>query len=243
MSGLKDRPAAITIMKIRHPLIIKWIGLLGAWVIRLYTATLCLRIRRVGPDVDPRHGRFQARCIFALWHEGLLLPCSPFGNRKLACLISQHADGEIIARICRHAGFSVIRGSSTRGGTGALRQMLRASTTHHFVVLPDGPRGPRRQFEMGVIFLASRTGMPLVLAGIGYDRPWRLRTWDRFAVPRPWSRAVVLFGDPVYVPGDATRTVMEEFRLRAEETLNALTAQAERLAEGARFGYPGKSAG
>ena len=168
-----------------------------------------------------------------------MLPCIPYASRKLACLISQHRDGEIIARICRHVGFSVIRGSSTRGGTQALRQMMRASEKHHFVVLPDGPRGPRRQFEPGVVFLASKTGMPIVLIGVGYDRPWRLPTWDRFAVPRPWSRAVLLFSAPMHVPSGIDRDLLERYRRSAEQTLNDTTALAERLAEGRRIGYSG----
>src|ERR1043166_2728954 len=225
-------------MKIRHPLIIKWISLLGAWIIRLYCATFCLRIREVGVHVDPRD-RLPRRYIYAFWHEGLLLPSVAFGRRRNACLISQHAEGEIIARICRHVGFSVIRGSTTRGGTQALRQMLRASLQYNLALRPDGPRGPRRRFEPGVIFLASRTGLPIVLIGVGYERPWRLSTWDRFAVPRPWGRAVMLFGAPLEVPANLDRVAMEDYRLRAEDALNQLTAQAERLAEGREIGYPG----
>ncbi len=118
--------------------------------------------------------------------------------------------------------------------------MIRLAEKHHFAVLPDGPRGPRRHIELGLIFLAARTGLPLVLAGIGYDRPWRMPTWDRFAVPRPWSRAVILTAEPLFVPADATRAQMEEYRKRAEATLNGLTTLAEKLAEGGAIGYPGK---
>lgn len=227
-------------MKIRNLWLIKCIGLVGAWLIRVYAGTICYRYRPLGPNVNPRQPGLKGRYIYAFWHETVLLPCYAFGRRKILCLISEHADGEMIAQVCRHVGFGVVRGSTSRGAVRALRTMIRLSEKHHFAVLPDGPRGPRRHIELGLIFLAARTGLPLVLAGIGYDRPWRMPTWDRFAVPRPWSRAVILTGEPLFVPPDATRPQMEEYRKQAEATLNGLTTLAEKLAEGGAVGYPGK---
>jgi lysophospholipid acyltransferase (LPLAT)-like uncharacterized protein len=227
-------------MKIRNPWVIKCVSFVAAWVIRLYMGTICFRYRPMGLDINPRRRDLQGRYIYAFWHETVLLPCYAFGRRKILCLISEHADGEMIAQICHHVGFGVVRGSTTRGAVKALRTMIRLAEKHHFAVLPDGPRGPRRHIELGLIFLAARTGLPLVLAGIGYDRPWRMPTWDRFAVPRPWSKAVILTEEPLFVPADTTRAQMEEFRKLAEETLNRLTAAAEKLAEGGSVGYPEK---
>jgi lysophospholipid acyltransferase (LPLAT)-like uncharacterized protein len=227
-------------MKIRNRWLIKCIGFVGAWVIRFYMSTICFRYRPIAVDVNPRRRDLQGRYIYAFWHETVLLPCYGFGRRKILCLISEHADGELIAQVCRHVGFGVVRGSTTRGAVKALRTMIRLAEKHHFAVLPDGPRGPRRHVELGLMFLASRTGLPLVLAGIGYDRPWRMPTWDRFAVPRPWSRAVIITGEPLVVPANATRAQMEEYRKQAEATLNGLTAQAEKLAEAGSVRYPGK---
>jgi lysophospholipid acyltransferase (LPLAT)-like uncharacterized protein len=218
-------------MKIRNPWVIKWIGLVGAWLIRIYLGTICYRYRSMGTDVNPKRPGLKGHYIYAFWHETVLLPCYAFGRRNILCLISEHADGEMIAQICHHVGFGVIRGSTSRGAVKALRTMIRLAEKYHFAVLPDGPRGPRRHIELGLIFLAARTGLPLVLAGIGYDRPWRMPTWDRFAVPRPWSKAVIVTGDPLAVPADASRAQMEELRRQAEDTLNALTEQAEKLAE------------
>ncbi len=218
-------------MRIRNPLVIKWIGLIGALVIRLYAATLCLRFRAVGQNTDPRRRDLPGRYIYAFWHETVFLPAAEFGRRDLVCLISEHADGELIAQIVRHTGYGVVRGSTTRGGARALRKMIRLSERNHFAVLPDGPRGPRRRLEQGLIYLAARTGLPLVLAGIGYDRPWRLPTWDRFAVPRPWSKVVIIISEPLHIPPGLNRAQMEEFRQQAEATLNGLTRRAEKLAE------------
>jgi lysophospholipid acyltransferase (LPLAT)-like uncharacterized protein len=218
-------------MKIRNPWVIKWVGLLGGWLIRVYFTTLCVRYRSLGRNANPRQKARTDRYIYAFWHETVFLPCAGYARRNILCLISQHADGEIIAQVCRHAGWGVVRGSTSRGGVEALRRMIRLSERYSFAVLPDGPRGPRRHVELGLIYLAARTGLPLVLAGIGYDRPWRMPTWDRFAVPRPWSRAVLLTSDPITVPPNLSRAEMEECRRRTEETLNALTVRAEKLAE------------
>lgn len=229
-------------MKIRNRWVIRWIGLLGALVLRLYLGTLRLRYRQQVADTDPLRRDQQGRYIYAFWHENLLLPCL-FGHRRLHVLISEHADGEMIALACHHLGFSLIRGSSTRGGVRALRKMLGAMKKGHVTVVPDGPRGPRRHVEPGLLYLAARTGMPIVPAGVGYDRPWRLKTWDRFAVPRPFSKAVLLLAEPILVPGDADRRTLDEYAGRVEAALNEATAAAEALAEGRPVGRPAAVSG
>jgi lysophospholipid acyltransferase (LPLAT)-like uncharacterized protein len=108
--------------------------------------------------------------------------------------------------------------------------MIRASRNCHIAVVPDGPRGPRRHVELGLVYLAARTGLPLVLMGIGYDRPWRLKTWDRFAVPRPWSRAVLVTLPPVQIPADSGKEQLEAYRQQVEQSLNDVNDYAERLA-------------
>jgi lysophospholipid acyltransferase (LPLAT)-like uncharacterized protein len=218
-------------MKIRHPLILKWIGFLGAWLIRLYGSTLCYRYRPLGPNRVPQHGKVRGRAIYVFWHEYIVLPCYQYARRDILVLISQHADGEMIAQVCRHVGFGTVRGSKSRGGMEALRKMIRARDNFHIAVMTDGPRGPRRHVELGLIFLAAKTGLPLVAVGVGYDRPWRLNTWDRFAVPRPWSRTVVVTHDDLLVPPDADRDTLERYRREMEDRMNAVTTVAERLAE------------
>ncbi len=217
-------------MKIRNPWIIKWIGFLGALLIRLYIGTLAYRYRPIGPNMNPLRRGFQGRFIYAFWHENILLPCYHYARRDIRVLISEHADGEMIAQVCRHIGFGTVRGSATRGGTKALLKMMRASKNCHIAVVPDGPRGPRRHLELGLVYLAARTGLPLVLMGIGYERPWRLGTWDRFALPRPWSRAVMITLPPLQIPADADKETLEAYRVQVEQTLTEITDYAERLA-------------
>src|ERR1043166_4175316 len=156
-------------MKIRHPTLIKWIGFLGAVLIRVWISTISFRVRSIGENVYPQLG-VKRRYLYAFWHENILVPCGIFARRDILVLISHHADGEMIAQVCKHVGFGTIRGSSTRGGMKAMREMVRASADSHLAVIPDGPRGPRRHVELGLIYLAAKTGLPIVLVGIGHDR-------------------------------------------------------------------------
>jgi lysophospholipid acyltransferase (LPLAT)-like uncharacterized protein len=217
-------------MKIRHPTIIKWIGFLGAVIIRVWIGTLSYRFRHFHENLDPSRDSLQGRYIYTFWHENILVPCFQYRNRNIAVLISEHADGEMIAQVCKHIGYDTIRGSKTRGGVKAMRAMIRAASGFHIAVMPDGPRGPRRHVELGLIYLAAKTGMPIVLVGVGHDRPWRLKTWDRFVLPRPFSQSVVISYGPIQIPEHAGKAELEEHRKQVEKALNDLSDYAERLA-------------
>jgi lysophospholipid acyltransferase (LPLAT)-like uncharacterized protein len=217
-------------MKIRSPWLIKAAGFTAAWAVRAWVGTVRFRYRPLGPDVDPRSPECQGRYIYAFWHENMLLPAYHYSCPEVHVLISQHADGQLIAEVCRHLGLRTVRGSTTRGGVEAVRQMLRVASNSHLVITPDGPRGPRRQVQPGLVYLAARTGLPIVPAGVGYDRPWRTRSWDRFAVPRPWSHGTCVTGEPIRVPADLGRDEIEQYRRQVEEALLRVTEEAERLA-------------
>ncbi len=217
-------------MKIRNPTVIKWIGFLGAIIIRIWMSTLAYRYRPLGRNLDPCRDDLKGQFLYTFWHENILVPCYQYRRRKIQVLISEHADGEMIAQVCKHIGYGTIRGSKTRGGLKAMRAMIRAAADWHIAVMPDGPRGPRRHVELGLIYLAAKTGLPIVPIGVGYDRPWRLNTWDRFALPRPFSQTVVVTLEPVHIPEDASKAEMERYRQEIEKALVEVTDFAERLA-------------
>jgi lysophospholipid acyltransferase (LPLAT)-like uncharacterized protein len=213
-------------MKLRQPWLIRLIAFLGAWVIRVWMGTVrnCFSFAdRVHPT-DIRKERF----IYAFWHETLLVPAAI--RVKIHMLISQHADGELIARMCRHLGHDVVRGSSTRGGGTALLELVRCSKHSHLGVTPDGPRGPRRQAKMGAIYMASLTGLPIIPVGIGFTNAWRLKSWDRFAIPKPWTASLVVTGRAIHVPAKVAREHLESYRLLLEEEMVKVTAAAEKWA-------------
>jgi lysophospholipid acyltransferase (LPLAT)-like uncharacterized protein len=142
-------------------------------------------------------------------------------------LLSQHRDADILARVAHHLGFECVRGSTYRGAARAIWELSDRSRRQHLTMTPDGPRGPRRRLAQGPIYLASRLQLPLVVMGFGYERPWRARSWDRFAVPRPFSRARAVIGPPLMLPAELNRAALEQTRCRVEHLLNGLTQEAE----------------
>jgi lysophospholipid acyltransferase (LPLAT)-like uncharacterized protein len=146
-------------------------------------------------------------------------------------LVSQHADGEIIAQTCRFLNIGVVRGSTTRGGmTGALK-IARSRVKRHVLITPDGPRGPRQRMQMGTIALASMTGLPIVLIGMGNSAACRLKSWDRLILPCPGSLTCAALSEPIQVPPGLSRSQLEEHRSRIERRFLHLTELAERWAE------------
>jgi lysophospholipid acyltransferase (LPLAT)-like uncharacterized protein len=221
-------------MKIRNPLLIKLLGFVVAWLVRLWIASVRYRYRPLGPNFDPNQPGFHGRYLYAFWHENLLIPAYHYGRPNIWVLVSQHADGEVIAEACRHLRFRLVRGSTTRGGIEAVRQMVRRGRTAHLAITPDGPRGPRRRVQPGLIYLAARTGLPIVPFGIAFSGAWRMRSWDRFALPHPFSEAVCVTTEPIRVPDGADKDGLEGYRLLVEQALERATAEAERVVRGQR---------
>jgi lysophospholipid acyltransferase (LPLAT)-like uncharacterized protein len=218
-------------MKLRNPFLIQTIGLLGATIISRLINTLDLRAD-FGPwgfhPPHPRDGRF----IYVFWHDSMLLPT--LLRTRAHILISQHADGELIAQTVRHFRFGVVRGSSTRGGSAAIVNLKRVSQYSHLCVTPDGPRGPRRVVQPGAVFLSSQTRLPIVPVGIAYSNAWRARSWDQFAVPLPFSQARSVIGEPVVVPPNLTIAQLSPYVQLLQERMTNVTADAERWANGVR---------
>jgi lysophospholipid acyltransferase (LPLAT)-like uncharacterized protein len=222
MSGTKKKKK-----KRRMPTsLMKLGGLLASEGIRAWMSTLDYRAVFYDRSVDPVVGVGGQR-IYVFWHENILIPLYLRGHCNLAMLLSQHPDAEILAHVAHHMGFDCVRGSTYRGGAQAIWELLDRSKNQHLTMTPDGPRGPRRHLAQGPVYLASRLQLPLVVMGFGYDRPWRVRSWDRFAVPRPFSRGRAVIGPPLTIPRDLDRDGLELCRQRVERLLNNLTQEAE----------------
>ena len=169
--------------------------------------------------------------IYSFWHAKLLAPLYSHRGKGIGVMISHSRDGELIARIASAQGFEPARGSTSRGGKGALKRMVDlARAGRHLAFTPDGPRGPRHQFQMGAIYLARLTGLPLVNVGIGYSRHWTLPSWDRFEVPKPGATALYKIDEPVYVSRGFSQDQFEALRVQLEGRLERLTEEAERRA-------------
>jgi lysophospholipid acyltransferase (LPLAT)-like uncharacterized protein len=148
----------------------------------------------------------------------------------MLALAGEHRDGEIVARAMQHLNWAMARGSTTRGATTALLRLLRED--HRCLNLtPDGPKGPRRIFSPGALFLASKLELPLVCVGYAYRRPWRMNNWDRFAVPKPYSQGRAVFGPPLRVPAKLDRDALDDYCDWFSRLMNWLSDEAEGWAD------------
>jgi lysophospholipid acyltransferase (LPLAT)-like uncharacterized protein len=225
-------------IRLRRPWQVKMVSFLGAGALRLWLGTLQYHYRPLGPSVDPHEADLDGRYIYAMWHETMLLPVQRYARPDISVLVSKHADGRLIGDICRRLKVGVVHGSTTRGGVEAIRGLLQEGRHKHLAMTPDGPRGPRQKVQAGVIYLAARLGLPIVPVGFGFERPWRLRSWDRFVLPRPWTRGTCVTGYPVTVPPDAGREELEAYRQHVEEALVQATDCADRWASSGRWTQP-----
>jgi lysophospholipid acyltransferase (LPLAT)-like uncharacterized protein len=209
-------------------------GWRARFLVRIAFHILQIWARTLRYDVDDRAGVIGTpaaeRYIGALWHNRLLL--LPFvikrfvPNRTGAALISASRDGAWLAMLVHRFGFDVVRGSSSRKGASAMLQLADVIAAGKDVVItPDGPRGPAYELGQGIIFLAQKSGAAVVPLNMEYTGCWRLKSWDRFILPRPFSRVRVIFGKPHRVIDTATDADFEIERVRLQ---NAMLEVVER---------------
>jgi lysophospholipid acyltransferase (LPLAT)-like uncharacterized protein len=204
------------------------VGVAGAWVVRRWLGTLRFHFRYADPSVSPAEARKSGqRYLYAFFHEVMLFPAYVWNWPEMQIMISDSYDGDICTQIVRKLGFQVVRGSTTRGGARALKEMTHRVDRGHLCLTPDGPRGPRRHVHQGLAYLASRTGLPVVGAGMAFRNPWRLKSWDRFALPKPFSAAACVAPEALIIPHDAGRATLEDYRREVERRMQQATIEAE----------------
>ena len=169
----------------------------------IYLLGLTLRIREVGRgDLGPR-GKQDEAPLWALWHETILMSVWYHRRQKVRVMISASRDGELISAIARLFGYVPVRGSSSKGGKEAAAEMVdNLKEGKRSAITPDGPRGPRRQLKLGVVTIARLSGRPVVPFTFEAEKCWRLKSWDRFIIPKPFSRAVFVYGEPIRIPAE-----------------------------------------
>jgi lysophospholipid acyltransferase (LPLAT)-like uncharacterized protein len=209
-------------------------GRSARWLIAVGFRLLQLWVRTLRYEIDDRAGVIgkpvDQNYIGALWHNRLLI--FPFvlrrffSNRRGAALISASRDGDLLADAIARFGFDVVRGSSSRLGASAILQLTNVLASGRDVVItPDGPRGPTYELGPGIIFLAQKSGAAVLPVNMEYSSCWRLKSWDRFVLPRPFARIRVIIGQPYRVRSANTVDDFEAERLRLQDAMMALVEQ------------------
>ena len=196
---------------------------------RLLFMTVRSELIETCAGTSPYDGNRKQRFLYCIWHDNILGPTFCGRSVKMAALTSLHGDGAYVADAIECVGITPIRGSSSRGGAAAVQKMLEAARDMDISIATDGPRGPRRQVKVGIVYLASQTGRPIVPVAFSARRSWSPRgRWTDALIPKPFTRIWLLGGEPIKVPPDLTRDDLKEYRDRVQEAMDALSAQADR---------------
>ena len=197
--------------------------------IRLLRASMRFESHNAGvlDRVRDEHGQY----IMVFWHSRFVLMRFAHPYEKLAVLASMHRDAKMLGRVLERLNVVIARGSSTRGGTVGMRELLRrVRDGYDLAITPDGPKGPRRRVKAGVLAAGKYTGKPIVAVGFGASRGRRLASWDQTLMPYPFSRGVFVYGEPMLVPADAGDDQLACMRDELERTLDRVTDEADRAA-------------
>ena len=198
------------------------------WVLRLFSLTI--RKEYLHEEYPKEFWNQGLHIIISFWHQRLMMMPFLRHSGRVGMLISQHRDGEFIARAVNQFGVNPVRGSTTRGGLSALRGMIRFFRTGaNLAITPDGPQGPKHVVQIGVIELARHTGAPILPVTYGASRKKVLGSWDNFVLPFPFCKVAYLWGEPLFIPRDADKDRMEESRRLLQERMRQITEEADRI--------------
>jgi lysophospholipid acyltransferase (LPLAT)-like uncharacterized protein len=203
----------------------RWLGRAIYCLARLVLVTLRIEFEN-GDRLQPSQGT-----IYVTWHGRTLIPALTMRERGWWALISLSRDGEIQNNFFQLLGFQTTRGSTGRGGIrGALAMARRVKEGGVLVMTPDGPRGPTHKVQLGVILIAEKSGAPIIPVGISANRRWLMKSWDSYMLPKPFSRAYFLVGEPITIPPNLDETGRNHYAAQVEVAINRLECEAERRA-------------
>lgn len=220
-------------MKIRSRWMNIVLSVIGTWCMRALFLTVRVDHRSVVAEASPyRRASGAVRYAFCLWHDYIVTAVFASGTYQLSGLISQHRDGSYLADSARIAGIRPVRGSASRGGAEAVRELLDMPE-YHVAITPDGPRGPRRVMKEGIVFIAARSGRPVVPTAVLADRFWTIRgSWTTMQIPKPFSRALLIAGRPMEVPSGIERDDLQPWVRALQTEMERLESVALRIISG-----------
>jgi hypothetical protein len=182
-----------------------------------------VRIRIDNSDVVKNFDVQKKNYVTAFWHGSMLIGWYITRNKNFASLVSSSRDGDILTAILEKWKYYVVRGSSSKGGHEALDGMIQlAKENYSLAITPDGPTGPIHKMKAGAVITAKRSQIPLLLVGIGIKSKWVLKSWDRFEIPKPFTKAVAVFSEPIMIDASLSREKTAEVIEKCESMLNNL---------------------
>ena len=205
------------------------VSVVGPFIVRALGCTWRVERHGLDPFVERQKGATD-RYIISLWHNTLFPLAYIHQGEDATVLVSRHGDGELIVRILNRLRFRVARGSSTRGGARAFRELVRVAKEGQgdLSLTPDGPKGPSRKAQAGVAYLSAMTGFPILPLALVSDRCWRFNSWDRFQIPKPFTRIAVVAADPIHVERKNLEDRLPEWLDRYERAMESAEEEARR---------------
>lgn len=210
------------------------VGWLAAVLFRALSRTLTFHGHIEAPRTDPSIDTPRT-FIYVLWHDEILIPLArqSLVQPRVAALVSRHQDGAYLAEFMQRIGIRPVRGSTARGGDRALHALVHEDERWHIFVTPDGPRGPQHQIKDGVIYLASRTGRPIVPIVSYFADAWHVPgKWTGLWIPKPFGRCWYLLGEPLHFPAGLSRADIVWHRRRVQDEMDRLAVKLARIVRG-----------
>lgn len=200
---------------------------LGMYLVRLLLCTV--RVKENQRNLGRILQKEGKHVIYAFWHSVMLVPGYHHRNLGIQILVSQHRDGEYIAKALASFGFETSRGSTTRGGARAMINLVKTALKKEksIIITPDGPQGPRHIVQPGIIYIAKKSGFPIIPVGVKVSKYWELPSWDKFIIPKPFSQVTLHYGEPIKIPPRLNNQQFEDYRNILEQALLANTLDSK----------------
>jgi lysophospholipid acyltransferase (LPLAT)-like uncharacterized protein len=202
-----------------------WLGaMLLVATARLLFCTIKLRFQEETPGTNPYDPALKRRFVYCVWHDSVMLPLFAGRHHATSALTSKHADGAFVAEVLQLLGIKVIRGSTNRMPMAAMRGLIDGPGADHFVITPDGPRGPARQATAGMVYLASRMGLAIVPTAFHCTSSWKVPgSWTHLIIPKPFSTVVLTAGPPLIVPAEIESRELGNYVQRIQAEMDRLS--------------------
>lgn len=220
-------------MRIRSPFLTKLAARTVVGSLKLVFSTLRHDFVTAVPETNAYEYDGCERFLYCVWHDALLMPVMAGKSKHMSALVSRHQDGAYLAESMRLLNITPVRGSTSRGGAEAVRQLMDVACDKHITITPDGPRGPRRTMKPGIVFLASHTGRRIVPMTFVPQQEWRIKgSWTDMSIPKPFTRLVAVTGEPISVPADLSREEMKFWCGAVQSAMDDVQQLAEQRAWG-----------